>query len=125
MVSLAGGFATGAGTTYGAGKCALLAADWGICAGQYGCCGRQRLRNRPEKLRWRSRSAIDNNHALFVQDAWTVGHGLTLNLGLRIEKESLPAPPGIGIAGIRPSTSHGARRLNLVWELPGDRGTAR
>ena len=25
---------------------------------------------------------------------------LTLNLGLRIEKESLPAPPGIGIAGI-------------------------
>jgi hypothetical protein len=30
-----------------------------------------------------------------VQDAWTIGHGLTLNLGLRIEKEDLPVPPGV------------------------------
>ena len=51
--------------------------------------------------------AIDRNHALFVQDAWTVGHGLTLNLGLRIEKENLPAPAGIGISGIR--------SINFSW----------
>ena len=36
--------------------------------------------------------AIDHNHALFAQDAWTIGHGLTLNLGLRVEKETLPVP---------------------------------
>ena len=44
--------------------------------------------------------ATDHNHALFVQDAWTIGHGLTLNLGLRVEKETLPAPAGIGTASI-------------------------
>jgi outer membrane receptor protein involved in Fe transport len=31
-----------------------------------------------------------NNHALYVQDGWTVGHGLTLNLGIRFDKEFLP-----------------------------------
>jgi len=45
--------------------------------------------------------AIDNNHALFIQDAWTVGHGLTLNLGLRVEKETLPRPAGVAIADIK------------------------
>jgi Carboxypeptidase regulatory-like domain/TonB dependent receptor len=29
--------------------------------------------------------------ALYVQDAWTVGRGLTLNLGVRFDTESLPA----------------------------------
>src|SRR5208282_644485 len=51
--------------------------------------------------------AIDNNHALFIQDAWTVGHGLTLNLGLRVEKESLPAPVGVGISNIK--------TINFSW----------
>jgi hypothetical protein len=31
------------------------------------------------------------NHALYVQDAWTVGHGVTLNLGLRMDKENVPS----------------------------------
>jgi hypothetical protein len=32
-----------------------------------------------------------NNHALYVQDAWTVGHtGLTINAGVRLDKEYLP-----------------------------------
>jgi hypothetical protein len=30
-------------------------------------------------------------HGLYVQDAWTVGHGLTLNLGVRFDKENLPS----------------------------------
>ncbi len=30
------------------------------------------------------------NHAFYVQDAWTIGHRLTLNLGVRLDKESLP-----------------------------------
>jgi outer membrane receptor protein involved in Fe transport len=29
-------------------------------------------------------------HALYVQDAWTVGHGLTLNLGVRFDRERQP-----------------------------------
>lgn len=31
------------------------------------------------------------NHALYLQDAWTVGKRLTLNLGVRADKESLPS----------------------------------
>ena len=31
------------------------------------------------------------NHALYAQDAWTIGRHLTLNLGLRADKESLPS----------------------------------
>ena len=96
-----GGFGYGAGTTYGAGQCALLSADpWGICAGQYGFAEVIDFATILKNSAGAVVPAVDNNHALFIQDAWTVGHGLTLNLGLRVEKESLPAPPGIGIAGI-------------------------
>jgi hypothetical protein len=35
--------------------------------------------------------ALSRNHGLFVQDAWTIGHGLTINAGVRFEKENLPA----------------------------------
>ena len=96
------GFGYGPGTTFGASQCALLESNpWGICAGQYGYMVvtdfATILKNNAGALV----PAIDNNHALFVQDAWTVGHGLTLNLGLRVEKENLPAPPGIGVADIR------------------------
>ncbi len=31
------------------------------------------------------------NHAFYIQDAWTVGRRLTLNLGVRMDKESLPS----------------------------------
>lgn len=96
------GFGYSPGTAFGASQCGLLETNaWGICAGQYGYMVvtdfATILKNNAGALV----PAIDNNHALFVQDAWTVGHGLTLNLGLRVEKESLPAPPGIGIAGIK------------------------
>lgn len=44
-------------------------------------------------------TASSNNHSLYVQDAWQPGKGLTLNLGIRIEKEYLPSynsyPSGI------------------------------
>jgi len=38
--------------------------------------------------------------ALFAQDAWTIGRGLTINAGIRVEKESLPAAPGVNVPGI-------------------------
>ena len=35
--------------------------------------------------------ATSMNHAFFVQDSWTIGHGVTINAGIRLEHEYLPA----------------------------------
>jgi len=75
-------------TSTGVSNCAKLVAEWGHCSGQYGYAYVLDFSTILPAL------ASDNNHALFVQDAWTVGRGLTFNLGLRVEKEYLPAPGG-------------------------------
>ena len=95
-------------TAYGGGNCGSatpptgLIGEWGLCTGQYGYAKLNDdfatvLKNNAGQYA----PAIDNNYALFVQDAWTVGHGLTLNLGIRVEKETLPAPAGVGTANIK------------------------
>lgn len=43
--------------------------------------------------------ASSTNHALFGQDSWTINNRLTLNLGLRIEQETVP---NFGGANTRP-----------------------
>ena len=41
------------------------------------------------------------NHSLYVQDAWTIGRRLTLNVGVRFDKESLPSYSSLaGFQGI-------------------------
>jgi hypothetical protein len=107
-----------ASTATGGAACATLAAEWGGCAGQYGYVT---IEDFATVLKTPSGSVVpasDWNHALFVQDAWTVGHGLTLNLGLRVEKETLPAPSGIGvnISSINFSWSQKVEpRLGAAW----------
>jgi Carboxypeptidase regulatory-like domain len=94
----------GAGTAPGGANCALLAAEWGTCTGQYG------IATITDFATILPKPAVDWNHAFFAQDAWTVGHGLTLNLGIRIEKESLPVPPGLISGGQTPPAS-----INFSW----------
>ncbi len=84
-------------TAFGATNCGLLTAEWGSCAGQFGYAEIQDFATVLKTPAGATVPATDLNHALFIQDAWTIGHGLTLNLGLRIEKETLPAPSGIGV----------------------------
>ena len=106
------------GTVFGGGNCATLKAEWGACAGQYGYLKVQDFATVLRTPGGAVVPATDLNHALFVQDAWTVGHGLTFNLGLRVEKETLPAPSGIGvkISSINFSWSQKIEpRLGVAW----------
>jgi len=101
-------------TTTGVANCAALTAVWGTCAGQYGYVVVQDLATILPT------PASDWNHAFFAQDNWNVGHGLTLNLGIRIEKESLPAPGGVKVSAINfPWSDKVAPRLGAAWDPTG------
>ncbi|MGA9884136.1 MAG: TonB-dependent receptor [Candidatus Acidiferrales bacterium] len=101
-------------TTNGVANCATLVAEWGVCAGQDGYLEVQ------DFATVLAAPAIDWNHALYAQDSWNVGHGLTFNLGLRVEKESLPAPAGVNVPGINFSWGDKiAPRLGVAWDPTG------
>jgi hypothetical protein len=67
-------------------------------------------------------TAISYNNSFFAQDAWTLGKGLTINAGIRIEKEFLPADkaPG-GTAAPNPiSFGWGSKiepRVGVAWDV--------
>jgi outer membrane receptor protein involved in Fe transport len=67
-----------------------------------------------------SGKAGSSNDALYVQDSWTINNRLTLNLGLRDEKENVPS----FVAG-RPDIKFGwkkklAPRLGAAYDLTGN-----
>ncbi len=60
------------------------------------------------------------NHAMYLQDAWTIGHGVTLNLGIRTDKEDIPS-----YTSSYPGISFGfgdkvAPRLGGSWDILGN-----
>ncbi len=91
-----------------------LIGSYGKCTGLYGYAIVQdfsTILNKP---------ASDYNHAFFAQDSWNVGRGLTLNLGIRIEKEYLPAPAGYNIKSINFDWSDKIEpRLGAAWDPTG------
>jgi hypothetical protein len=101
-------------TSTGSANCGALIAAWGVCAGQYGYLTVQDFSTILTK------PASDYNHAFFAQDSWNVGRGLTLNLGIRIEKEYLPAPSGYNIKSINFNWSDKIEpRLGVAWDPTG------
>lgn len=75
-----------AASTSGGTNCAKLEGITGLagdCVGTYGMVNINDFGTRGQ--------ATGVNHSFFVQDAWTVGKGLTLNYGIRMEHEYLPA----------------------------------
>ena len=60
------------------------------------------------------------NHGLFAQDAWTIGHGLTLNAGLRFDKEYLPASSQAALTSNPINFGWGdkiAPRIGAAWDV--------
>jgi hypothetical protein len=53
-------------------------------------------------------AAVSYNNGFYVQDAWTIGKGLTINAGLRLEHEALPAEN-------QPSTQKITTPINFGW----------
>jgi hypothetical protein len=102
-------------TTTGSANCATLAGAYGgNCEGEYGYAI---ITDFATIL---TSPASDYNHALYAQDSWTVGKGVTLDVGLRIEKESLPPPPGIKLNAINfPWSDKIEPRLGGAWDPTG------
>ena len=61
-----------------------------------------------------------NNAGLFIQDSWTLNRKLTLNLGLRTEKEDVPAYRE-GTVGFKFNFNQKlAPRVGFAWDVKGD-----
>lgn len=65
--------------------------------------------------------ALSRNHGFFFQDSWTLKRGLTINAGLRIEKENLPAENQPSGAPSNPINfgwgDKIAPRLGVAWDV--------
>jgi outer membrane receptor protein involved in Fe transport len=101
-------------TSTGVSDCATLTAEWGSCTGRYGYITIQ------DFATILTTPASDWNHALYVQDSWTMGKGVTLDLGLRIEHETLPAPGGVKVSAINfPWSDKIEPRVGGAWDPSG------
>jgi outer membrane receptor protein involved in Fe transport len=60
------------------------------------------------------------NHGLFAQDSWTIGRGITINAGIRFDKEYLPASSEAGLSSNPINFSWGdkiAPRIGAAWDV--------
>jgi Carboxypeptidase regulatory-like domain len=114
------------GGTQGAAACAAYVAANGPQYGAYasdgslsGCQGQYGFETVQDAGTGGTATSV--NHAFFAQDAWQVGHGLTISGGIRLEKEYLPAenqPAG----GITHPINFGwgdklAPRVGAAWDV--------
>jgi hypothetical protein len=100
----------GANTGDGATACAALEAGIGNgnCQGQYGYIIVQDFGTEGK--------ATSFNHGFFAQDAWTIGRGITINAGLRVEREYLPGEKFTGETNSSiPIGNAPAHPINFGW----------
>ena len=62
------------------------------------------------------------NHGFYAQDAWTIGHGITINAGIRLEHEYLPAENQPNTAKLPTPINFGwgakvAPRIGAAWDV--------
>ena len=102
-------------TRYGGGDPTKIAAITAAgCQGLFGTVNITDYGQSGNVLQW--------NHALYLQDAWTIGHGITINAGLRAEKEIIPSfdprPGFLGVTFDWPKKL--APRLGAAWDVLGN-----
>lgn len=107
-------------TAAGLANCAAINAanvtSWGksggsasSCQGNYGTVNFRDLSTKGD--------VSGTNHALYAQDAWTLGHGVTINAGIRLEKETIPSYTA-GLEGVSFDwTQKAAPRLGAAWDV--------
>ncbi len=88
--------------TVGATNCAAVEAQTGVasCVGTYGTVDVYDFGS--------NGSAVSYNHGFYGQDAWTIGKGITINAGIRLEHENLPAEN-------QPVTQKRTTPINFGW----------
>lgn len=68
-------------------------------------------------------TAVSYNHAFFGQDSWNLGKGVTINYGLRVEKENVPSENHVAGLPSNPITfgwnDKIAPRLGFAWDPTG------
>jgi Carboxypeptidase regulatory-like domain len=107
-----GQFFSPAGST-GATNCAQFIALYGGCAGLYGYVNAYDYGSLGK--------ASSYNHSFYAQDAWAIGRGITINAGLRVEKEYLPGETTAGGFPARPINfgwgDKIAPRIGAAWDV--------
>ncbi len=106
----------------------LIRLQWGVgLGGVTGTYGHYQVRSNgpyPDRGFTTEGNIANTNVGLFIQDAWTIGNRLTLNLGLRTENESVPSyttADGTSEVAIKWGFSEKlAPRLGFAWDLAGD-----
>jgi len=102
------------GGTTGAQNCTQFIALYGHCAGADGYVSVYDFGD--------GGAVTSYNHSLFAQDSWSIAKGLTLNLGVRVEREYLPGENQP--AGTSNPISFGwgdkiAPRIGIAWDPTG------
>jgi hypothetical protein len=109
----------GAGSFYepvsptGIANCAPFVGLYGACQGQYGYVTISDFGSLGKVTSF--------NHAFFAQDSWTIGHGVTINGGIRIEREYLPGEGhGSGVLAHPIDFGWGSKiapRIGAAWDV--------
>ncbi|HUQ50113.1 MAG TPA: TonB-dependent receptor [Terriglobales bacterium] len=104
---------TGTGTSNCAAITTASGSQYGTAAACQGRYGFYTIRQGVET----KGNVGSDNQAIYVQDSWTVGGGLTLNLGVRFDKEFLPSfKPGAEEISFE-FTDKVAPRLGASWDV--------